>query len=234
MAEDEVTRRLTAIVAADVVGYSRLTEADEEATVSALRKHRTEYIDPKIAEYRGRIANTAGDSILIEFPSVVDALRCMIGVQRGMAERNAVVPEERRIAFRVEINVGDVIEQEGDLLGDGVNVAARLEALAAPGGICLSRATRDQVRDRMEIALEDLGEISVKNITRPVRCFAVKLDDASNGASPAGPAQIQPPTPTEKPSIAVLPFDNMSRDADQDFFADGMAEDVITALSKLR
>ena len=166
-------RRLTTIVAADVAGYSRLTAADEEGTLAALRAHRIELIDPKIAEYRGRIANTAGDSLLIEFPSVVEALRCSIDVQSAMAARNSEVPEDQRIEFRLGINVGDVIEQEGDLLGDGVNVAARLEGLAEPGGICLSRTARDQVRDRMDIALEDLGEVEVKNIARPVRVFRV-------------------------------------------------------------
>jgi TolB-like protein/Flp pilus assembly protein TadD len=233
MARSEVTRRLTTIVAADVVGYSRLTSADEEGTFSALRRHRNELIDPKIAEYKGRIANTAGDSLLIEFQSVIDALRCMIDVQHGMAKRNADVAENRRITFRIGINLGDVIEHDGDLFGDGVNVAARLEGLAEPGGICISRATRDQVRDRIDIALEDLGEVEVKNIPRPVRCFAIRLgDDWQN--FPVASAERGPSTKlSQKPSVAVLPFDNMSRDPDQDFFADGMAEDIITALSKL-
>ena len=173
MAEGDVTRRLTTIVAADVSGYSRLMGADEEGTLAALRAHRNELIDPKIAEFGGRIANTAGDSILIEFPSVVEALRCAMDIQDGVTERNRETPEDRRIAFRVGINVGDVMEQDGDLLGDGVNVAARLEGLAEPGGICLSRTARDQVRDRMEIVLEDMGEVEVKNIARPVRAFRV-------------------------------------------------------------
>lgn len=234
MPEEKVTRRLTAIVAADVVGYSRLTAADEEGTITALRRHRSEFVDPKIAEYGGRIANTAGDSILSEFPSVVDALRCMIDVQQGMVERNADVPEDRRITFRVGINVGDVIENDGDLLGDGVNVAARLEALAKPGGICLSRTTRDQVRDRIDVALEDLGEVAVKNIARPVHCFQWSPDGASDSPSPTDTRATPAAQPADRPSIAVLPFDNLSGDPEQEFFADGMAEDVISALSKLR
>ncbi len=273
MAEGEVTRRLTAIVAGDIAGYSRLVSEDEEGTLAALRAHRRELIDPKVAAYRGRIANTAGDSVLIEFPSVVEALRCMIDIQQAMGERNADVPEERRIRFRVGVNLGDVIEQEdGDLLGDGVNVAARLEGLAEPGGICLSRAARDQVRDRMDVSFEDLGEVEVKNIARPVRTFRVLLDGA--GPAPAsGPThrrrgrrnfQVaavavslaiigavliwQEPWRTEveaasiermafplpdKPSIAVLPFSNLSDDASQDFFADGMTDDIITDISKV-
>jgi adenylate cyclase len=234
MSVGEVRRRLAAIVAADVAGYSRLIAADEEGTLAALRAHRSELIDPKIAEYHGRIANTAGDSVLAEFPSVIEALRCMIDVQEGMAERNAPVLKDSRIEFRIGINLGDVIEQDGDLLGDGVNVAARLEGLAAPGGICLSRATRDQVRDRMEIALEDLGEIAVKNIPRPVRCFAVQLDASDAESQRVGLHSEVSPKPSEKPSVAVLPFVSMSADPEQDFFADGMAEDIITALSKLR
>ncbi len=171
MAKERVQRRLAAILAADVAGYSRLMSADEEGTLAALTAHRTELIDPKITEFGGRIANTAGDSILAEFPSVIEALRCAIDVQRGIAERNAGIAEDRRIEFRVGLNLGDVIEQNGDLLCEGVNIAARLEGLADPGGICLSRAARDQVRDRMDIALEDMGEVEVKNIARPVRVF---------------------------------------------------------------
>lgn len=181
----EGTRRLAAIVAADVVGYSRLVSTDEEGTLASLQAHRRELIDPKIAEYHGRIANTAGDSILIEFSSVVEAMRCVIDVQREMAVRNDDVPPDRRIEFRIGVNLGDVFVQGGDLLGDGVNVAARLEALASPGGICLSRAARDQIRDRMEIDLEDMGEVEVKNIARPVRAFRVMSSSATQ-AQPAG------------------------------------------------
>ncbi len=183
MAEDEVTRRLTTIAAADVAGYSRLVSKDEEGTLSALRSYRAELIDPKISEFHGRIANTAGDSLLIEFPSVVEALRCCMDIQRSIAERNADIPRDRQIEFRIGINLGDVIEQDGDLLGAGVNVAARLEGLAEPGGICISRAARDQVRDLLDVMLEDMGEVEVKNITRPVRTFRVLAEGAA--VSPA-------------------------------------------------
>jgi TolB-like protein/class 3 adenylate cyclase/Tfp pilus assembly protein PilF len=178
MAGERMRRRLAAIIAADIAGFSKLVAHDEEGTLSALRAHRRDLIDPKISEYNGRIANTAGDSILAEFPSVVDALRCAMEVQRGMAERNAHVPLESGIAFRIGINLGDVVEHEGDLLGDGVNVAARLEALAQPGGICVSRAARDQVRDKLNVAFDDLGEIEVKNIARRVRVFSVREPSA--------------------------------------------------------
>jgi len=233
MSGGRVMRRLTTIVAADVEGYSRLTASDEEGTLAALRSHRDDLIDPKIAEYRGRIANTAGDSVLVEFPSVVEALRCAMEIQRAMHERNGDIPAERRIAFRMGINVGDVIEQDGDLLGDGVNVAARLEQLAAAGGICVSRSARDQVRDRLDVSFEDLGEITVKNIARPVRVFRLLLDKDASMQSPT--LGVAPDSRhSDKPSIAVLAFDNMSDDPDQEYFADGIAEDVITALSKFR
>lgn len=229
MVEERIQRRLVAILAADVAGYSRLMGADEEGTHSALIAHRTEAIDPKIREYGGRIANTAGDSVLAEFSSVVEALRCAIDIQRDISERNAGIPEERCIEFRIGLNLGDVIEQNGDLLGEGVNVAARLEGLADPGGICLSRAARDQVRDRMEIALEDLGEIEVKNIMRPVRVFRV----AAQGKKSANATNTAKPLPLpDMPSIAVLPFDNLSDDPEQEYFADGMVEEIITALSR--
>ena len=183
MANATPTRRLTTIVAADVAGYSRLTAADEEGTLGALRAHRAELIDPKIAEYDGRIANTAGDSLLIEFASVVNALRAMLDIQAGMATRNADVPPERRIEFRVGINVGDVMAEGADLLGDGVNVAARLEALAEPGGITLSGTAYDQVRDRGEVNFEDLGEVEVKNLPRPIRVYRVAVEGAAKPPS---------------------------------------------------
>jgi class 3 adenylate cyclase len=175
------TRRLTAIVAADVAGYSRLISVDEEGTLSALRAHREELIDPKIEQYRGRIANTAGDSLLIEFPSVVDALRCTIDIQRGVAERNANIPKDRRIVFRAGVNLGDVIDQDGDLLGDGVNVAARLEGIAEAGGIYMSSAAFDQIQGRVDAGLEDLGEKSLKNIPNPVSVYRVLLDEPGTG-----------------------------------------------------
>ncbi|WP_170397425.1 adenylate/guanylate cyclase domain-containing protein [Ruegeria arenilitoris] len=231
MSGDATKRKLTTIVAADVVEFSRLISADEEGTLASLRAHRAELIDPKIAEHEGRIANTAGDSLLVEFPSVVDAVRCMLEIQSGMDERNAEIAENQQIQLRVGINVGDVVAEGEDLLGDGVNVAARLEALSEQGGICLSRAVRDQIRDRMEIALEDLGEVEVKNIARPVRVFRVK---SSVGGGPVVSAPLEPEQPLpSKPSIAVLPFNNMSGDPEQEYFADGMVEDIITALSRL-
>ena len=169
-------RRLTTIVAADVFGYSRLIAADEEGTLAALSRHRSELIDPKISEHDGRIANTAGDSLLIEFQSVVEALRFAISMQHGVSIRNAGIPDERQVVFRVGINLGDVIEQDGDLLGDGVNVAARIEALANPGGINISAAARDQIGEKIEVEFDDLGEQSLKNIPKPVRVYCVKLD----------------------------------------------------------
>jgi adenylate cyclase len=166
-------RRLAAIVAADVAGYSRLMGADEEGTIAALRAHRADVIEPSLARFHGRIANTAGDSFLIEFASAVEALRCAIEIQQGIALRNENIPEDRQLVLRIGINVGDVVSNGDDLLGNGVNVAARLEALADSGGICISRSARDQVRDRIDIELEDLGEVEVKNIARPVRVFRV-------------------------------------------------------------
>jgi adenylate cyclase len=169
LASERVERRLTAILAADVAGYSRLMGADEEGTLARLKAHRREVVDPKIAEHRGRIVKTTGDGMLVEFASVVDAVRCGVEIQRGMAERNAEVPAERRIEFRVGMNLGDIIIDEGDIFGDGVNVAARLEALAEPGGICVSSVVHDQVRDRLPFVFEDLGEQQVKNIACPMR-----------------------------------------------------------------
>ena len=225
-----MTRRLAAIVAADVAGYSRMTACDEEGTIAALRSHRTELIDPTIAGYGGRIANTAGDSILVEFPSVVEAVRCCVDIQHGLAERNAGIPQETRIMFRIGVNLGDIVEQDGDLLGDGVNVAARLEGLSEPGGICLSRAARDQVRDRLEIGLEEIGEVEVRNIPRPIRVWRWRSEKARAEPDAVLPTPLQQP---DKPSIAVLPFVNMSGDPEQEYFADGIAEDLTTSLSKL-
>ncbi|MGA7865020.1 MAG: adenylate/guanylate cyclase domain-containing protein, partial [Stellaceae bacterium] len=178
MASDRVERRLTAILAADVAGYSRLMGADEEETLARLKAHRREVVDPRIGEHRGRIVKTTGDGLLAEFASIVDAVRCAAEIQREMAERNADVPPDRRIEFRVGINVGDIIIDESDIFGDGVNVAARLEALAEPGGTCVSRMVRDQVRDKLDLAFEDMGEQQVKNIARPVRAYRVVTDAA--------------------------------------------------------
>jgi adenylate cyclase len=222
------TRRLAAILAADVAGYSRLMGADEEGTHDRLKAHRRELVDPKISEHSGRIVKTTGDGMLVEFPSVVDAVRCAAELQRAMLDRDAGMPEDRRIRFRIGINVGDVIVEDDDIFGDGVNVAARLEALSDPGGLCISRMVRDQIRDKLAYAFEDLGEQSVKNIARPVRVYRVR--DAVSKSTPA-----QPPLPLpDKPSIAVLPFQNMSGDPEQEYFADGMVEDIITELSRFR
>jgi adenylate cyclase len=228
---ERAQRRLTTIVAADVAGYSRLVGADEEGTLWALRSHRKELIDPLIEEHGGRVANTAGDSLLLEFPSVVDAVRCVVAIQEGLRRRNRDIDEEQRIQFRVGINLGDVVADGNDLLGDGVNVAARLEQGAEPGGICISGAVHDQVRDRVDFAFEDLGEQEVKNIDRPVRTWRWVPGQTStvhDTALPAAPVSLP-----DKPSIAVLPFENMSSDPEQGFFGDGLAEDVITALSKI-
>ena len=225
-------RRLTAILAADTAGYSRLMGTDEEGTHRRLQAHLRELIDPKITEYRGRVVKNTGDGFLAEFASVVDAVRCAVEVQRGMAERNATTSPEERIEFRVGINLGDVIAEGEDIFGDGVNIAARLEALAEAGGICVSRVVRDQVRDKLDYAFEDMGEQQVKNIARPVRVYRVG-DASSTGKSPAAPAPPVLPLP-DKPSIAVLPFQNMSGDPEQEYFADGMVEEIITALSRIR
>jgi len=230
MAETRVQRRLAAILAADAVGYSRLIGADEEGTLAALKAHRLELIDPKVERHHGRIVKTTGDGALIEFASVVDAVRCAIDVQRGMAERNTGVPSDERIEFRIGINVGDIVIDGDDILGDGVNIAARLEGLAEPGGVLVSRAVRDQVRDRLDLVFEDLGEHELKNIARPVRVYRVRASVESKAAPARGETLPLP----DKPSIAILPFANMSGDPEQEHFADGIAEDIITGLSRLR
>src|SRR5881398_2380176 len=183
MAEDRVERRLAAILAADVAGYSRLMGADEEGTLAALKAIRREVVDPKIQEHRGRIVKTTGDGMLVQFASVVDAVRCAVEVHRGMAARNAEVPKDKWIEFRVGIHQGDIIIDGGDIFGDGVNVAARLESLAEPGGICVSRVVRDQVRDKLAFAFEDMGEQQVKNIARPVRAYRALLAERADGPS---------------------------------------------------
>src|SRR5437667_11956864 len=224
-----VELRLAAILAADVAGYSRLMGADEEGTLDRLKAHRRELVDPKIREHRGRIVKTTGDGVLAEFASVVDAVRCAGEIQRTMADRDLDLAEERRLRFRIGVNLGDVIVDGGDIYGDGVNIAARLEGLAAPGGICVSGTVRDHVGDRLPYAFEDMGEQSVKNIARPVRVYRVR----ESGAAAKSPA---PPTLAlaAKPSIAVLPFANLSGDPEQEYFADGMVEEIITALSRIR
>ena len=229
------TRRLAAILAADVAGYSRLMGEDEEGTLARLKALRRELADPKIKEHRGRIVKTTGDGLLLEFASVVDAVRCAVEVQREMAERNADVSPDRRIEFRMGINVGDIIRDGRDIYGDGVNVAARLEALAEPGGICVSRVVRDQVRDKLSFSFEDMGEQQVKNIARPVRVHRIVFGEGTRLSEPATGPSTRPSLPLpDKPSVAVLPFANMSGDPEQEYFADGVVEEIITALSRIR
>jgi TolB-like protein/class 3 adenylate cyclase len=225
-------RRLAAILAADVVGYSRLMGEDEEGTLAALKTLWRDLSDPKIKEHHGRIVKTTGDGLLVEFGSVVDAVRCAVEVQREMAERNIAIPAERRIEFRMGINLGDIIKDNGDIYGNGVNVAARLEALAGPGGICVSRVVRDQVRDKLDFAFEDGGEQQVKNIARPVRVFRVHLGEVATAAVQPMREPAALPLP-DKPSLAVLPFQNMIGDPEQEYFADGIVEDITTAIARL-
>ena len=227
MAERRTQRRLAAILAADVVEYSRLVRADEEGTIERLKKIQTELVDPKLVEHQGRIVKLMGDGLLAEFASVVDAVRAAQDIQQAVAAHQASVSEASRIVFRIGINLGDVIIDGDDIQGDGVNVAARLEGLAPPGGICVSGGAYDQVRDRLDLAFTDIGEQKVKNIDRPVRAWQWQ---AQATIAPAARAQASP----ERPSIAVLPFDNMSGDPEQEYFVDGITEDIITELSKFR
>ena len=223
-------RRLAAIMATDVVGYSRLIRSDEEGTLAALKALRTDLIDPKIAEHHGRVVKLMGDGMLAEFASAVDAVRAAVETQRAVAKRNADLPEDKRIAFRVGINLGDVVVDGDDIHGDGVNVAARLEGLAEAGGICISGGVYDQVRDRIDFPFEDLGEHQVKNIDRPVRVWRWS-EPTRAGSTVSGSESLPLP---DKPSIAVLPFTNMSGDPEQKYFSDGLTEDIITELSRFR
>jgi TolB-like protein/class 3 adenylate cyclase len=234
------TRRLAAILAADVAGYSRLMGADEEGTLERLKALRRELFDPTIAEHRGRVVKTTGDGLLVEFASVVDAVRCAVAVQQAISEQNTGVAADNRIELRIGINLGDVIVESDDLYGDGVNIAARIEALADAGGVFVSNTVHDHVRDRLPFLFEDLGEQQVKNIARPVRGYRVRSrGHLPNPPPPAGEGRVgveaatAPPLP-DKPSIAVLPFQNMSGDPEQEYFADGMVEEIITALSRIR
>jgi len=220
-------RKLVAILAADVAGYSRLTGLDEEGTHAQLQDHLRSLVDPKIVEHRGRAVKNTGDGLLAEFASVVEAVRCAVDIQRGMAERNTNMPPEKRIEFRIGINLGDVIIDHGDIFGDGVNVAARLEGIAEPGGICISEDAYRQVRDKLDVNFDDAGEQQLKNIARPMRTYRVLLDAS------LAQAKASLPLP-DKPSVAVLPFQNMSGDTEQDYFADGVVEEIITALSRFR
>jgi adenylate cyclase len=230
LAEQRAQRRLAAILAADIVGYSRLMEADEAGTLARVKTLRAEFLHPKVAEYGGRVVKTTGDGTLIEFPSAVDAVQHAIDVQREMARRNADVPEATRIALRMGINIGDVILDGDDIYGDGVNVAARLEALAEPGGICISGAVRDHVGNRVEATFDDMGEQTVKNMSRPVRVYRARPSVDERYLPTQGGSLPLP----DRPSIAVLPFQNMSGDPEQEYFADGITEDIITELSRFR
>jgi adenylate cyclase len=226
MAEQRVERRLADILAGDVAGYSRLMGADEEGTLLRLNTHRREFLEPKIADHRGRIVKRTGDGVLIEFASAVDATRCAIEIQRGMAERNAPVPQDKRIELRIGIHVGDVIIEDSDIFADGVNIAARLESIAQPGGICISDDAYRQVRGKLDANFQDAGEHELKNIARPVRVYQLQQSDRTTEA----PVLALP----DKPSIAVLPFQNMSGDPEQEYFADGIVDEIITALSRFR
>src|SRR6516164_6104111 len=228
MAGERVERRLAAILAADVAGYSRLMGQDEEGTLAALKALRKSLIDPKIAEHRGRIVKTTGDGALVEFASPVDAVRCAAEIQRSMSERNAAVQSDRWIEFRIGINVGDVIIDGGDIFGDGVNVAVRLEGMAEPGGICISASVHEYVRGQFEIPFEDAGEQWLKNITRPVHAYKI------GGPASVAPSSVMPAVPNvPRLSIVVLPFANLSGDPGQDYFVDGVTEDLTTELSRL-
>src|SRR6516162_5114822 len=228
------TRRLAAILAADVAGYSGLIEVDEEGTLNRLRSIRAELIDPKIIEHRGRIVKTTGDGLLVEFSSVVDAMRCATEWQHELSQRNAALLENHRIEFRIGVHQGDIVVEDGDIFGDGVNVAARLEGLAEPGGICVSARVQEDVAGRLDLTFDDLGEQRLKNIARPIYVYRVRLEGvkSQSTAKPVNAASALPLP--DKPSIAVLPFANRSGDPEQEYFADGMVDEIITALSRIK
>jgi adenylate cyclase len=227
VAKERVQRRLAAILAADVVGYSRLMEQDEAGTLAALKDRRKTVLEPSVAEHEGRIVKLMGDGVLVEFASAVNAVSCAIELQKGMVAAGNAIPEERRVALRIGINLGDVVVEGDDLYGDGVNLAARLQELAEPGGICVSAKVREEVGRKIDIGFEDFGEQQLKNITTPVRVYMLR----SALFPPA--VTSQPLALPEKPSIAVLPFDNMSGDPEQQYFSDGITDDIITDLSKV-
>ncbi len=229
MQDSRIERRLAAVLAADVVGYSHLMELDEERTMSELRRHRKEFLEPTVASHKGRIFKLMGDGALAEFGSVVDAVRCAVDIQRGMAERTVGSPEDRRIMFRLGLNLGDLIVDGEDFYGEGVNIASRLEGLAPPGGIACSAVVRNQVGNKLDIAFVDQGERNVKNIDQPVHVFFIDVaGPVGQGAKPEVSG-----VKSDKPSVAVLPFTNMSGDPEQEYFADGITEDIITDLSKV-
>ena len=226
------TRKLAAILVADVVGFSRLAGADEERLLARLRGLRSDLIDPTIAVHKGRVVKRTSDGAIVEFRSAVDAVRCAIEVQDAMVERNAGVPEDRRIVFRMGIHVGDVVEEsDGDLMGDGVNIAARLEGVALPGAICLSEDAYRQVKARLALPVTDMGETKLKNISEPIRAYSLQVG-ARETQKPAAPAAK--PAAQERPSIAALPFQNMSGDAEQEYFVDGLVEDILTGLARVK
>ena len=227
------TRKIAAILVADVVGYSRLAGADEDRTLSRLRGLRSDLIDPAIAAHRGRIVKRTGDGSLIEFRSVVDAVRCAIEVQHGLVERNAGLPPERRIDFRVGIHLGDVVEEaDGDLMGDGVNIAARLEGVCAPGAICLSEDAYRQVKGRLDLAVQDLGPTQLKNIAEPIRVYSLDVGETAQAKPAPAPAPGKSAPP--RLSIVVLPFANIGGEAQQEHFVDGVTESLTTDLSRIR
>ncbi|MDX1402665.1 MAG: adenylate/guanylate cyclase domain-containing protein, partial [Kiloniellales bacterium] len=224
-------RRLAAVLAADMVGYSRLMAKDEAGTIARQKRHRADLIDPKIAQYGGRIVKTTGDGLLVEFASVVDAVQCSLEIQAAMPKREADQSEDRRIRYRIGINLGDIVLDGEDILGDGVNVAARLEGLADPGGVMISDGVYQNIQGKLQVSFQDLGLLSLKNMERKVRAWKwVDAAVSDKNSLHSGPPLTQP----EKPSLAVLPFDNLSNDPDQEFLADGIAEDVITELSKFK
>ncbi len=230
MAEERVQRRLTAILACDVAGYSRLIGEDEEGTLARLKAHRREWVDPTIGRHSGRIVKTTGDGILIEFASIVDAVRCAVAIQRGMAQRDADVPAQKRIEYRIGVHAGDIVIEDDDIFGDGVNIAARLEGIADPGGICISDDASRQVRGKLAVEFEDRGNQQLKNIAEPVRVYAIHF----GGSAGTRPGSRAHPALPDKPSIAVLPFDNMSAEPGQDYLADGFVESITAALSRIR
>ena len=234
MTNERVERRLAAVLAADVAGYSRLMGRDEERTLTQLKSFRKTLLDPTIAAHRGRIVKTTGDGLLVEFASAVDAARCAMEVQRGMAAQNAEVPRELRIEFRIGIHVGDIIIDDSDIFGDGVNIAARLEGIAEPGGICFSDDAHRQIRGKVDTAFDDMGSQTLKNIAEPMRVWRVRIGDGANRAAEPTLPVNQPIALPDKASLAVLPFQNMSGDPEQDYFADGMVDDIITGLSRIK
>jgi TolB-like protein/class 3 adenylate cyclase len=236
LTDNRVERRLAAVLAADVAGYSRLMGSDEEGTLAQLKVFRKSLVDPSITTHRGRIVKTTGDGMLVEFASAVDAARCAVEVQGGMARQNADVPQDFRIEFRIGIHVGDIIIDDNDIFGDGVNIAARLESIAEPGGVCISDDAQRQIRGKVDIAFDDMGPQALKNIAEPMRAWRCRIDLNPSSTLPTkSPVEAVPPLALpDKPSIAVLPFQNMSSDPEQEYFADGMVEEIITALSRIR